>query len=152
MLKKLKELAFAREVSRGSIIREALRKYFEEQEQPSQVVKPNPKAKVNDKTLDAILKECSAFFGGFEIDNEDGFIEVMKDNNIKLKDLTDEQFKRILDKLKLGYKGYFTPPSPEEWLAKFEELEPTEEQSEQLAQFVSEKTEESEEFEEEEWE
>ncbi len=56
------------------------------------------------------------------------FFEIMKQNNIKLKDLTQAQFERVFEKLSVGYSGYWAKPSTEEWLARFEDLEPTEEQ------------------------
>jgi hypothetical protein len=90
-LAKLKETAFEKEVSRGSLIREALRDWFKKIEESTQ---PNPKAKISDEDLDDILNHCSTFFGGFEIDGEDGFIATMKLNNFKLKELTPEQWER----------------------------------------------------------
>jgi hypothetical protein len=129
-LAKLKETAFEKEVSRGSLIREALRDWFKKIEESTQ---PNPKAKISDEDLDDILNHCSTFFGGFEIDGEDGFIATMKLNNFKLKDLTPEQWETVKEKIQLGYNGYFSPPTPEEFAEKFEVLEPSEEQLEWLS-------------------
>ena len=138
-LTKLRETAFEKEVSRGSLIREALRDYFKKTEKPTE---PNLEAKINDEDLDAIVNHCSTFFGGFNIDGEDGFIETMKLNNLKLKDLTPEQWERIKEKIQLGYSGYFSPPTPENFAKKFEVLEPSEEQHEWLSSEIAETEEE----------
>ena len=124
-LDKLKQTAHEKEVSRGSLIREALREWFREIEKP---LGHDPEAKIIDEDLEAILDHSTSFFGGFEIDGEDGFIEAMKLNNFKLKDLTPEQWERVQEKIRIGYNGYIFPPSREEFAGKFEPLEPTEEQ------------------------
>ncbi|MEM3700701.1 MAG: CopG family transcriptional regulator [Candidatus Bathyarchaeia archaeon] len=138
-LKKLKDLAYERDVSRGSIVREALRKYFEEIEKPAE---PNPEAVIPDKELDALLNECTTYYGGFEIDGEDGFIAKFSEKGWKLKDLTPEQWRKVKEKLQIGYEGYFIKPSLEEFAEKFEPLEPSEEQ---YAWFSTEESEETEE-------
>ena len=129
-LTKLKKIAFEKEVSRGSLIREALRDWFKKIEEPPE---PNPEAKINDEDFDAIVNHCSTFFGGFEIEGEDGFLATMKHNNLKLKDLTLEQWERIKEKIQLGYKGYLSQPPLEEFAKKFEVLEPTKSQREWLS-------------------
>ncbi len=124
-LDKLKKIAYKKEVSRGALIRESLRDWFAKMEKP---IEANPEAKIPDKDLNAILDHCSTYFGGFEIDGENGFIEFMERNKLKLKDLTPEQWERVKEKLQIGYAGYISPPEPEEFAEKFDVLEPNKEQ------------------------
>jgi len=130
MLDKLKQIALDKDVSRASIVREALGKWFKEQENPSE---SNPEAIIPDKDLDEILETCSTYYGGFEIDGENGFIETMKANEFLLKDLTPEQWERVQEKINIGFSGYTFKPSLEEFAEKFDVLEPTEEQKEWLS-------------------
>jgi hypothetical protein len=90
------------------------------------------RVKIDDSALKRVLDRCSTFFGGFEIDGEGGFVSVFGSQDWKLKDLTSTQWAIVLDKLIAGWKGYDDKPSEEDWLAKFEELEPSEEQLENL--------------------
>jgi hypothetical protein len=141
MLDKLKQKALDKDVSRASIVREALSKWFKEQENPSEL---NPEAIIPDKDLDEILETCSTYYGGFEIDGESGFIETMKASEFLLKDLTPEQWDRVKEKLSIGFSGYTFKPSLEEFAEKFDVLEPTEEQRTWLSTETEEETTESE--------
>lgn len=127
--KRLGEIAVEKEVSRGMLVREALRDWFKTQENP---IESNPNAKITDEDLTAIIEHCTTFFGGFNIDG-DGFIQTMLENDLKLKDLTQDQWETVLEYIALGYKGYFEPPEQAEWIAKFEPLEPTKQQLKDLS-------------------
>jgi len=129
MLDKLKQTALDKDMSRGAIVREALSKWFKEQENPES----NPEAIIDDNELNKILEYCTTYYGGFEIDGENGFIELMKNSNYKLKDLTSEQWEKVKEKINIGYSGYTFKPSLEEFAEKFDVLEPSEEQSEWLS-------------------
>lgn len=126
--KRLGEIALQREVSRATLVREALREWFKKQETP---IESNSNPKISNEDLNAIFRHCTTFFGGFNIDG-DGFIQTMLQNDFKLKDLTQDQWKTVLKNLAIGYQGYFDTPTPEQWLSKFEPLEPTEQQLEDL--------------------
>jgi hypothetical protein len=128
--KNLKKIAFEKEISRSAVIREALKDYFEKVQKQAEV---NPEATIPDEDLNEILTSCTKYSGGFEIDGEDGFIETMKANKFKLKDLTPEQWKRVQEKISMGYSGYTFKPSLEEFAEKFDILEPTKEQREWLS-------------------
>ncbi|MBX5328484.1 MAG: hypothetical protein QHH18_03235 [Candidatus Bathyarchaeota archaeon] len=137
--KRLGEIALNRETSRASLVREAILQYMEKLEKPEE---QNPK--IPDRQLNRIIKECTKDDNeGFEIDGEDGFIEQMKAKGFKLKDSTPEQWEKVKEKLEIGYKGYFSPPSLEEFAEKFEVLEPSEEQKTWLST-AEEETEETE--------
>lgn len=150
MLDELKQTAFDKNVSRASIVREALNNWFKKQENPES----NPEAVISDEDLNEILDHCTTYFGGFEIDGEDGFIAVMEENDYRLKDLTQAQWKRVEEKLQVGYEGYTFRPSSEEFAEKFDVLKPTKEQRKWLSTDTSkedeEETEETEEEQEEE--
>jgi len=128
--KNLKKVAFEKEISRSAVIREALKDYFEKVEKQAEV---NPEATIPDEDLNEILASCTKYSGGFEIDGEDGFIALMEANDFKLKDLTPEQWKRVQEKISMGYSGYTFKPSLEEFAEKFDVLEPTKEQREWLS-------------------
>lgn len=127
--KRLAEIGLEKEVSRGALVREALRDWFKKHEN---TVESNPDAEITDTDLQTIIEHCTGFFGGFNIDG-DGFIAIMLENDFKIKDLTQDQWENLLGYIVLGYQGYFEPPTQEEWLAKFEPLEPTEQQLKELS-------------------
>jgi DNA-binding TFAR19-related protein (PDSD5 family) len=120
--KRLGEIALDRETSRSSLVREAISQYIKTLETPQE---QNPK--IPDRQLDKILENCTKEDGGFEIDGE-GFIAQFSAKGWKLSDLTPEQWKKVSEKLQIGYDGYWSKPEPEEFAEKFSELEPNEEQ------------------------
>lgn len=128
--KKLGELAFEKEVSRASIMREALKEYFEKQEQPpmENPLESNPEQKYTDEEINALLTRCSTYYGGFETMGDKGFFNVFEKEGIKLEDLTADQFLNVSKALKLGYDGFYLPPSIDEFIEYTKELEPTEDQ------------------------
>lgn len=130
----LRERATEKECSGGAIMQEALRDY-----QKKVAVEPSSMDESDEKLMD-ILDGCSTFYGGFEIEEEEGFIETMVENKFKLKDLTSEQWEKVQEKLLIGYKGYLSAPKGEEFVEKFDVLEPTEEQRQWLLD-ISEDTE-----------
>ena len=149
VFKKLNGLAVVKESSKGAIVREALRDYFEKQER---IVETPKGAKVSDRVLNDVLKECRTYWGNFEIEGKDGFIALAKERGIKLRDLTEEQFERVADRLVVGYKGYAEKPTIDEFVGKLSELEPTEEQKDLLRERLGEEGySEEEEEEEDEW-
>lgn len=126
--KKLGQIALDRETSRVQLVREAISEYLKKLEQPAE---QNPK--IPDRKINRILDECTKDDGeGFEIDGEDGFIAKMTEKRLKLKDLTPQQFERVLEKLEVGYAGYWSSPDVDEWVERFEPLEPTDEQLEKI--------------------
>ena len=135
VFKKLNGLALVKESSKGAIVREALRDYFEKQEK---IVETPKGSKVADGVLNDVLKECRTYWGNFEIEGEDGFIALAKERGIKLRDLTEEQFERVGDRLIVGYKGYAEKPTIDEFVGKLSELEPTEEQKDFLREGLGE--------------
>jgi len=141
--RKLNGLALVKESSKGAIVREALRDYFEKQER---IIETPKGSKVADGVLNEILKECRTYWGNFEIEGENGFIAMAKERGLTLKDLTEEQFERVADRLVVGYKGYAEKPTIDEFIGKLSELEPTEEQKDLLREGLGE-----EEHSEEEW-
>jgi hypothetical protein len=140
--KRLGQEALDRGVAKATIVREAIRKHFEKTENPTEL---NPEAVISDKDLNEILEHCTTYYGGFEIDGEDGFIALMEANEFKLSDLTPEQWKRVKDKIAIGYNGYTFKPSLEEFAEKFEVLEPSEEQKRWLSTETEEESTETEE-------
>jgi len=121
--KRLGEIALDRETSRSSLVREAIKQYLEKLELPAE---QNPK--ISDRQLDKLLKECSKEGEGFEIDGEEGFIQKFNAKGWKLSDLTDIQWERVKEQIAIGYNGYWSKPSLEEFAEKFDVLEPSEEQ------------------------
>ena len=157
--KKLGGLALLKDSSKGAIVREALKGYFEKQER---IIETPKGSKVSDEVIEEILKECRTYWGNFEIEGRDGFIALAKERGVSLKDLTEEQFERVADRLVVGYKGYAEKPTIDEFVGKLSELEPTEEQKDLLREELGEEghseeewgeseEEEGEEEEEEEW-
>jgi len=128
-MKKLNGLALVKEASKGAIVREALKDYFDKQDR---VIETPKGAKVSDQVLDDILRECTTYWGNFEVEGDKGFIATAKERGIKLKDLTEGQFEKVAEKLEVGYEGYAFKPSIDEFIGKLSELEPTEEQKDIL--------------------
>ena len=144
-MKKLGGLALLKETSKGAVVRDALRKYFAREDKVTET-ETHESTKVPNEILNDLLKECSTFWGNFEIEDEDGFIALADEKGIKLKDLTDAQFERVADKLEIGYEGYALRPSVDEFIGKLSELEPTEKQKDFLRERLGgEETEEEEE-------
>lgn len=141
--KNLGQIALNRETSRVALVREAIKEYLKKLQGPEE---QNPK--ISDRQLDRVLKECSKEDGGFEIDGEDGFVTAMETKGFKLEDLTPQQWKRVKESLQVGYEGYWSKPSLEEFGAKFESLKPTEKQREWLSGETTDEEEDSEESEE----
>jgi hypothetical protein len=123
--------------SASSIVRRALEKELRRLESLKQISPIMPPLKVgkkeealeeiespriDDGDLKRVLDSCSTFFGGFELDGEDGFVNVFGSLGWKLKDLTSEQRDIVIEKIVAGWKGYDEPLSEEDWLAKFEPL------------------------------
>ena len=128
--KRLNELSTEKEMSKSSLVREAVKEYLTEIDNP---VAPNPEATISDENLNQILDRCTTYYGGFEIDGEDGFVALMEANKFKLKDLTPEQWEKVSRKLSIGYSGYVFAPSIGEFAEKFGVLEPSEEQRKWLS-------------------
>jgi len=134
-MKKLNGLALIKDVSKGAVVREALKGYFEKQER---IIETPKGSKVSDEVIEEILKECTTYWGNFEIEGRDGFIALAKERGVSLKDLTEEQFERVAEKLEVGYKGYASTPSIDEFIGKLSELEPTEKQKDLLRERLGE--------------
>ena len=130
ILKRLKKMAFEKEVSRGSIIREAIKEYLRKREKP---LEENPEAKIPNSKLQDLIDECRTFWGGFETVGEEGFFEKFREKGWKFKDLTDEQFIILCHYLKIGYQGFFMIPEVEDFVDCIRELEATEEQCKLLS-------------------
>jgi Ribbon-helix-helix protein, copG family. len=136
LYKKLAKIALEKDRSRGSLVREAIKFYLKT------IEKPEAEAEVDDKVLDKILNACTDYFGGFEIDDEDGFIEAVKNKKTNVNDLTPNQREKVQANLRMGLKGYFLKPDEEEWLAKFEDLKPDEDWLDRLKSLHEEEEEE----------
>jgi len=136
-IKKIGHKAVEEGVSRAEIIRRAIKQYIH-----NNIEKPQPATKISDRELNRLLRECSPDEESFEIDGEDGFIELFADKGWKLNDLTPEQFDRVLEKLEIGYENYVFPPAVEDWVERFEDLEPTEKQLEEIRAIAEEEEEE----------
>jgi hypothetical protein len=133
--KKLGELALEQEVSRASIIREALKDYFQKLEKNPPITVPaekNPEPKIEHEVIQDLINRCKTFYGGFETLGENGFFELAQQEGIKLQDLTTGQFLTICNCLKTGYDGFISAPSIEEFLEFVDNLKPTEDQRELL--------------------
>lgn len=128
ILKQLGHIAVDEGVSRGEIIRRAVKEYLRNRKEEQET-----ESKIPDKELDKLLKQCSPDEDSFEIEGEDGFIERFKAKGWKLKDLTPEQWEKVKEKIEIGYRGYFFAPELEEFAEKFKSLEPSEEQYEWLS-------------------
>lgn len=129
LLEKLKEFAYEREISRGAVIRQALKDYFAKIENPSP---SNPEQEFSEESLTEILEQCETYFGGFETTGEEGFFNMAQQHGLKLKTLTDTQFLKVAEKLKIGYQGFLFAPSIDEFLEYATSLEPTSEQEKLL--------------------
>lgn len=127
--KKLGELALEKDVSRASIVRQALKEYFAKIEKP---IKLNPKAIISDEDFNELLEACTTYYGGFKSVGEDGFFEKFKAEKWKLSNLIDKQFITLLPYLQTAYNGFMSKPSIDEFLGWTEKLEPTNEQVELL--------------------
>ena len=128
VLKQLGHIAVDEGVSRGEIIRRAVKEYLRNRKEEQET-----ESKIPDKELDKLLKQCSPDEDSFEIEGEDGFIERFKAKGWKLKDLTPEQWEKVKEKIEIGYQGYLFPPELEEFAEMFVDLEPSEEQFEWLS-------------------
>ena len=131
--KKLGALALLKEMSKGAMVRDALRDYFVKQEK---VIETPEGAKVSNKVVKDLLRKCTTYYGNFEVEGEKGFIALCKEKGVKLKDLTYEQFGVVADKLRIGYNGYVVKPSVDEFIGKLSVLEPTEEQKDLLREVL----------------
>ena len=127
--KKLDGLSSLKEMSKGAIVRDALSKYFAEQEK---IIETPEGSKVSNKVVKDLLRKCTTYYGNVEIEDEKGFIALGEEKGIRLKDLTDAQFEMVAEKLEIGYKGYVLRPSVDEFIGKLSVLEPTEEQKDLL--------------------
>ncbi|MGA2308287.1 MAG: CopG family transcriptional regulator [Candidatus Bathyarchaeia archaeon] len=120
-LKQLRKIAYTRGVSRASLVREAVEDWFTEQS--------NSKEKIPNELLEKILDYCSKDYGdGFEIDGDTGFVAMMQENKLQLKDLTKKQWVEVAKKIDIGFNRYFSQPSPEEFAGKFDPISPSKEQ------------------------
>ena len=128
-MKKLGGLALIKETSKGAVVRDALRKYFDEQDK---IIETPESSMVSNKVLKDLLRGCTTYWGNFEVEGDEGFIALCKEKGVKLKDLTDAQFGVVADKLRIGYNGYVLRPSVDEYIGKLSILEPTEEQKDLL--------------------
>jgi hypothetical protein len=118
-LKQLRKIAYTRGVSRAFLVREAVEDWFAKQS--------NPKEKIPNELLEKILDYCSKDYGdGFEIDGDTGFVAMMQENKLKLKDLTKKQWVEVAKKIEIGFHGYFSQPSLEEFAGKFDPISPSE--------------------------
>ena len=120
---KLREEAFRRKRSQGSLLRESLKNHLKDVDK---------RRKILGEELDKILDDCGGWFGGFEIDGEDGFIERMVSEGLMLKDLSDDQWDRVKEKIKVGWDGYSDKPSSYKFVNKFVVLKPSEEHKDWL--------------------
>ena len=131
-MKKLDGLSSLKEMSKGALVRNALREYFERQQKIIETPEGPEGAKVSNKVLKELLMNCTTYWGNFEVEGEKGFIDLCEEKGIKLKDLTYEQFGVVADKLRIGYNGYVLKPSIDEFIGKLSVLEPTTEQKDLL--------------------
>ena len=129
LFKKLDALSSLKEMSKGAIVREALGDYSEKQ---NKIIKTPEGSKISNKVLKDLLRECTTYYGNFEVEGDKGFIALCEEKGVKLKDLTYEQFGVVADKLRIGYNGYVVKPSVDEFIGKLSVLEPTEEQKDLL--------------------
>jgi len=127
--KKLDATSSMKEMSKGAIVREALKEYFDKQDRPIELPRGT---KVSNEVIKNLLRECTTYWGNFEIEGEEGFIAVAKEKGIKLKDLTEPQFEVLAEKLVIGYTGYAFRPTVDEFIGKLSVLEPTEKQKDIL--------------------
>ena len=67
------------------------------------------------RNIETLLKDCSEF-GGFEIDDEYGFIAQCQKRGITGELWTPEYLKKFADHLKIGYDEYFVKPDRDEKL------------------------------------
>lgn len=141
-MKKLDGLSMVKEQSKGAIVREALKNYFEKQERPIEPLTSDKILKIPNEVITDLLRKCTTYWGNFKIDGDDGFIALVKERGIKLKDLTEEQFKEVLENLVVGYKGYAFKPSIDEFIGKFSELELSDKQKDMIRQAIAEISEE----------
>lgn len=156
-MKKLDALSVVKECSKGAIVREALRDYFDKQDKFAETPKG---VKVSNKVIEELLGEATTYWGNFEVEGKKGFIALAKERGMKLKDLTEPQFEVVVERLEIGYKGYAVTPSVEEFIGRLSELEPTERQKDIIRKRLSgeqgggssKEEEEEDEWEEDEWE
>lgn len=106
--------AFRRSMSRGAIIREAIKEHYSKQNQPSETSEDGEKIK-------ALFEVCKNFYGGFEIEDEEGFLARVKEANLTSEVWTEDLLKSVAEKLKIGFDGYFTTPDPDDLINRASE-------------------------------
>lgn len=116
-----------------------------------EIEEPNPTDEQREK-LETLLKDCEEF-GGFEIEDEEGFIALCQERNVKGDMWTPEYLTKLAEKLKIGYDGYLVKPDRDELLNRCAKaMKLNEEQKEILSEEFNELfAEEASEEEEEEW-
>jgi hypothetical protein len=130
-LKEISQVAVEKGISKGALIREAVKEYLEKLKKPS---KGNPEAIISDVELTELLESCRTYWGGFKTTEEDGFFAKFDAEGWKLEDLTDKQFYDVVECLKMGYEGFVSKPS--DFLDWVKELKPTKEQLKFLKLFL----------------
>lgn len=118
----LKKNASRQKVSLGTVLRSAL---------SDRVKSVKRRRLIAIARLGDVLESCSGW-GGFEIDGNSGFIERMISEGLTLEDLSNSQWTRVKEQIKIGYDGYGHKPSPYEFMDKFEALSPSEDQKDWL--------------------
>lgn len=126
-LKKLDHESVEKEISKGAIIRKLIREHLAKEEKPTQ---PNPETTILDEEIEELLNFCTAFQGGFQTTGDKGFFMQFTNREWKLSDLTDNQFIVVCNYLKIGYEGFWSAPTQEEYIAWIENITPTKEQVE----------------------
>lgn len=126
-LKKLSVEATEKEISKGAIIRKLIKEHLAKEEKQTQ---PNLETIIPDKELEKLLNSCTAFQGGFQTTGDEGFFTQFRNREWKLSDLTDNQFIVLCNYLRVGYNGFYSQPSIEEFIGWVEDTEPSDEQLE----------------------
>lgn len=119
----LKKTASRKKVSLGSILRSTL---------SDRVILNKRRRLLTIARLDKVLDSCDSFFGGFEIEGDGGFIKRMVSEGLNLGSLSNSQWDRVKEKIKIGYNDYSEKPSPYKFMDKFEVLDPSEDQKDWL--------------------
>ena len=115
----LREEAFDRRMSLGAVMREAIDFYFEKKVEAEEdgSKESSKKEEISELFDDCAEKEDDEIYG-FEIEDENGFIEQIKARKLTGDVWTDDLLKEGAEWLKVGYDGYFTKPDPKDLLRR----------------------------------
>lgn len=95
----------------------SIRRLIEEK----QSLEPNPDEEIvltseQIESIDRLFEDCTPFFGGFEIEGDNGFLVQVRERELTGSIWIDEMLHKSAEKLSIGYDRYFEKPEPLEFI------------------------------------